>query len=262
MLPPVNQLDLLIDLHVLNPRQGPGGEEQTGLALRLTGLDPGAPLTVADIGCGTGAATLALARLLPQAQITAVDFLSPFLATLQQRCEAAGVADRVTPLAASMDALPFAEARFDLIWSEGAIYNMGFASGVKSWRRFLKPGGWLVVSELTWTTEARPAALQAHWEREYPEVGTAAGKMRVLEQNGYSPQGFFVLPETSWRDAYYRPLQVGFGAFLNRQGHSEAAQAVVAENEHEIALYDACSAHFGYGVYVAKKMDASEDTFA
>lgn len=88
-------LDLLIDLHQHNPRQGPGDDAQTALALRLTGFDTAAPLRVADIGCGTGAATLALARLLPQAQITAVDFLPPFLVKLHERAQAAGVDGRI-----------------------------------------------------------------------------------------------------------------------------------------------------------------------
>ena len=249
----MDHLDLLIDLHLPNPRQGPGSDAQTELALRLTALDLTAPLTVADIGCGTGAATMALARLLPQAQITAVDFLAPFLTQLQQRGEATGVADRVTVLEASMSGLPFADGQFDLLWSEGAIYNMGFENGVESWRRFLKPGGVLAVSELTWTTHARPPELQAHWEREYAEVGTASDKMHVLERHGYSPLGYLVLPESCWLANYYRPLQAGFGDFLNRHGHSEAARAVVTENEQEIALYEAHKTHFSYGVYVAKK---------
>jgi SAM-dependent methyltransferase len=226
-------LELLIDLHLPNPRQGPGGDAQTEFALRLTGLDPAAPLNVADIGCGTGAATLALAR---------------------QRSETAGVADRVTTLETSMGELPFAEAQFDLLWSEGAIYNMGFENGVKSWRRFLKPDGVLAVSELTWTTHARPPELQAHWVREYPEVGTASDKIRVLERSGYSPLGYFVLPESCWLANYYRPLQAGFGDFLDRHGYSETAQAVVAENEEEIALYEAHKAHFSYGVYVVTRL--------
>jgi SAM-dependent methyltransferase len=247
----MDHLDLLIDLHQHNPRQGPGDDAQTALALRLTGLDTAAPLRVADIGCGTGAATLALARLLPRAHITAVDFLTPFLGTLRERAHAAGVSGCVTTLEASMDALPFADGAFDLLWSEGAIYNMGFENGVRSWRRFLKPGGVLVASELTWTTHTRPPELQAHWEREYPEVATAADKLSVLERNGYSPLGCFVLPESCWLRDYYVPLRAGFSDFLNRHGHSEAARAVVAENDEEIALFEKYKAFFSYGVYVA-----------
>ena len=248
----MNHIDLLIDLHLHNPRQGPGDDAHTALALRLTGIDPAAPLRVADIGCGTGAATLALARLLPQAQITAVDFLPPFLAMLNEHAQAAGVADRITTLEASMDALPFADGAFDLLWSEGAIYNMGFENGVRSWRRYLTPGGVLVASELTWSTHTRPPELQAHWQREYPEVGTASEKIGVLERNGYSPLGCFVLPESCWLRDYYAPLRAGFSDFLRRQGHSEAARAVVAENERETALYEKYKAFFGYGVYVAQ----------
>lgn len=152
-----------------------------------------------------------------------------------------------------MESLPLGDGQFDLLWSEGAIYNMGFENGVKSWRRFLKPGGVLAVSELTWTTGHRPPELQAHWEREYPEVGTAAVKLGVLDRAGYSPLGYFVLPASCWLDNYYRPLQAGFGDFLSRHGHSEAARAVVSEHEQEIALYEKHKVHFGYGFYVAKK---------
>jgi SAM-dependent methyltransferase len=250
----MDNLHLLIDLHQANPRQGPGDDEQTALALRLTGLDPAAPLRVADIGCGTGASTLALARLLPQASITAVDFLPAFLTQLQRCTAAAGVSGRVTALEASMESLPLGEGQFDLLWSEGAIYNMGFENGVKSWRRFLKPGGVLAVSELTWTTGHRPPELQAHWEREYPEVDTASAKIGVLERHGYSPLGCFVLPASCWLDNYYRPLQAGFGDFLSRHAHSAAARAVVSEHEQEIALYEKHKASFGYGFYVAQKV--------
>ncbi len=251
----MSDMDLLIDVHLHNQRQGPGTDACSEMALRLSGLRTTDPLKVADIGCGTGAAALALAALLPQAQITAVDFLGPFVERLTQRAADAGLAHRVRPLQAQMETLPFEDGQFDLLWSEGAIYNMGFANGVASWRRFLKPAGVLVVSELTWTTHTRPAGLQAHWEREYAEVDTAAAKLGVLERQGFAPLGFFVLPEQAWLDNYYHPLQAGFSDFLQRHRHSEAALALVLENEQEMALYQEHKAYFSYGMYVARRVD-------
>ena len=135
--------------------------------MELAGLDRSRPLKIADIGCGTGASTILLAKEL-DADITAVDFLPEFLDELQIRASEQGVADRITTLNCSMDALPFEEGEFDVIWSEGAIYNIGFEAGVSAWRRFLKPGGKLIVSEITWLSATRPAELQSHWHSEYP----------------------------------------------------------------------------------------------
>ena len=56
----------------------------------------------------------------------------------------------IETLAKSMDSLTFAEESLDLIWSEGAIYNMGFGKGIEAWRPFLRSGGVLAVSEITW----------------------------------------------------------------------------------------------------------------
>jgi SAM-dependent methyltransferase len=248
----VDDLQLLIDLHKDGPRQGPGGDVETRLAIALSGLKGTANLEVADLGCGTGASTLVLTREL-DAHVTAVDILPEFLARLENAAGRAGVADRITTLAASMQALPFAEASYDAIWSEGAIYNVGFAAGIAAWRKYLKPGGILAVSELTWLTGERPEELQVHWEREYPEVDTASGKMAVLERLGFSPIGYFPLPEQCWLDNYYRPLQRRFPEFLDRHEASEAARTLVAAEEREIALYERYKNLVGYGYYVARK---------
>jgi SAM-dependent methyltransferase len=251
----MDAMGLLIDLHRDGERQGPGSDEDTLGALDLTGVDRAAPLAVADIGCGTGASTLTLAAALPRAHLTAVDFLQPFLDELGQRASRAGAADRITSLCASMDDLPLPDGAFDLVWSEGAIYNIGFDAGTRAWRRLLKPGGVLVASELTWLTERRPAALQAHWDAEYPEVDLASAKMRVLERNGYSPLGYRVLPPRAWLDNYYRPMQARLDAFLARHGQAEAARAVVEAERREIALYEHHREHVGYGIYVARRTE-------
>ena len=245
---------LLIDLHKQGHRQGPGGDAETEIALSLTMIDRDAPLKIADIGCGTGASTLQLARLLKNSHITAVDFLQDFLDVLNKEAKSTGIADRISTLARSMDDLPFADEEFDVIWSEGAIYNIGFEKGVKDWRRYLKTDGLLVASEITWISDSRPAEIQAHWDNEYPEINLASAKIRVLEKHGYSPIGYFVLPVHCWLDEYYRPMQARFDDFLNRNGNSKEVCEIVAAERHEIDLYERNKDHFSYGVYVGRKL--------
>ncbi len=249
----MDEMQILIDLHKDGARQGPGGDDETRLAITLSGLRGQPDLRVADIGCGSGASTLLLADEL-DAHITAVDFLPEFLDKLMRDAAAAGLADRITPLAESMDALTFEAGSLDAIWSEGAIYNMGFEAGIIAWRPFLKPGGILAVSELTWLTGERPAELQAHWNTEYPQVDTASAKLAILEKHGFSPIGYLTLPEHCWLDNYYQPMRGRFSSLLEAHGHSEMAEAIVAAEEAEIALYEQYREFFSYGFYIAKKV--------
>lgn len=182
-----------------------------------------------------------------------MDFLQDFLNVLEERAEKAGLSVKISTLCRSMDDLPFADEEYDVIWSEGAIYNIGFAKGVADWNRYLKKGGRLVVSEITWLADSRPPELQKHWESEYPEIDVASAKMAALERNGYSPIGYFVLPEVCWLDNYYRPMQERFEGFLARNGNSEAARAIVDAEKREIELYERYRAYYGYGVYIARK---------
>jgi SAM-dependent methyltransferase len=240
----MDDLSLLIDLHISADRQGPGGTAETRRAIELSGLSRRQKLKIADIGCGTGASTLVLAQDL-DARVVAVDFLPDFLDVLRSRAAQAGLADRIDTVNASMDELPFDANSLDAIWSEGAVYNIGFENGVRMWRPFLKPGGILAVSELTWLTASRPAELEDHWCRQYPEVGTAASKLYVA------------LPEHCWLDGYYRPMQQRFPAFLARHASSGAARAVVAAEAQEIDLYERHRAFVSYGFYIARKVDTA-----
>lgn len=249
----MEDLSLIIDLHKDGHRQGPGGDEQTRLAIDLSGLAKQSNLKVADIGCGTGASTRVLAKSL-SASITAVDFLPDFLSRLKSNIENSELDNRITTLEASMDSLPFAEQSLDAIWSEGAIYNMGFNAGAKAWRPFLKPGGILAASEITWLTDTRPAELNQHWQQEYPEIDTASGKIAVLEANGFSPIGYFPLPQTCWLENYYRPMQARFAEFLDRHSHTDTARAIVAAEQTEISLYERYSSYVSYGYYIARKV--------
>ena len=211
------------------------------------------PLKIADIGCGTGASTMLLAREL-DAQVTAVDFLPEFIDVLKTRADSEGLIDKISPIIASMDNLPFDDEEYDVIWSEGAIYNIGFKKGVDEWKRFLKPEGFLVVSEITWTTSERPFELQNHWESEYPEIDTASAKINILEKAGYTPVAYFILSDHCWLNNYYRPMQNSFSDFLAKNANSEDARNIVEAEKKEITLYQKYKNYFSYGVYIAKRL--------
>ena len=154
-----------------------------------------------------------------------------------------------------MEDLPFEPASLDVIWSEGAIYNIGFETGIQSWRKFLKPGGILAASDLTWLTGERPTEIAEHWQREYPGVAMASEKIAQLEAQGYRVEGYFPLPEQCWQENYYHAMQIQFENLLEKYDHSDSAKAIVAAEQAEISLYERFSDYFGYGFYIARKLD-------
>ena len=297
------EFSLQVDLHKGQARQGPGGEDETRQALMLTGLftTESSETTsssldrvvwkIADLGCGTGAGTLALARLIPELlqqqkpqsrqymiDITAVDLSSQFLTVLEQRAQkqqqekigdnnkndnniAVEIHTKCGSMAADSLALLFPsqdESSLDMIWSEGAIYNIGFETGIKTWKPFLKASGILAVSEITWTTPAsvRPKEIQEYWDKEYPEMTTAAVNMALLEQHGYAVVGYFVLPPHCWLQNYYRPLQEHFHDFVEGQRATleKQATATVESYQEEIRMYETYKDYYSYGFYIARKV--------
>lgn len=248
----MDDFQILVDLHKENQRLGPGSDEYTRLALELSGLKERSGLRVADIGCGTGASTLVLAEEL-DAEITAVDLFPEFLAELEGRAATRKLRGRIELMEASMEELPFVPDSLDAIWSEGAVYNLGFEQGVETWAPFLKQGGVIALSEITWLTSERPAELQEHWDEAYPEVNLASAKISVLEKHGFTPIGYFPLPTSCWLEGYYRPLRERIPELLARYGNSEQARACVEAEEREIALYERNQDFVSYGFYIARK---------
>ena len=124
------------------PRQGPGSNEYTRKAYKfLTGLPP--QPNILDVGCGSGMQTLELARI-SEGQIIALDNYQPFLDDLKRHTEAEGLDNKIKTVNCSMFELPFAKDTFDLIWSEGAIFVIGFEKGLREWKPLIKYGGYLV----------------------------------------------------------------------------------------------------------------------
>jgi len=110
------------------------------------------------LGCGTGAQPKVLSNNL-NGNITALDLFQPFLNVLEEKINS----QKVFAFQGSMEDLPFEKECFDLIWSEGAIYNMGFENGLKYIHPFLQMDGVIALSEITWLTNERPAEIETFW---------------------------------------------------------------------------------------------------
>ena len=247
-----SDVTILVNFFNSLERQGPGLENLTLKAWNLTGLDAEASITAADLGCGNGGPTLSLAKH-TKAQITAVDIFEDFLARLNERAVALGVSKQVRTHQGSMNELPFEKNSLDLIWSEGAIYNMGFKLGIQYLRPFLKEDGVLAVSEVIWTTKERPKEVEDFWNANYPEIATSKEKITILEQNGYKLLGDFVLPEEAWLEGYYLPIEAHVPSFLAKHPDHNSAKVFTDSMLEEAAFYKMYKDYFSYGFYVVKK---------
>jgi ubiquinone/menaquinone biosynthesis C-methylase UbiE len=145
--------------------QGPGSEDCTLRALDAVGELAGSP-RILDVGCGTGSQTLVLARRCG-GNVVAVDIDPVSLDDVKRRAQSAGLGEQIETLACSMTELDFPDESFDLIWSEGAIYNLGFEAGLTLWRPLLPPGGHLAVSEASWLVPANRWISSKKWKKRF-----------------------------------------------------------------------------------------------
>ena len=232
-------------------RQGPGSDESTQRALSMI-HDLVADSVIADLGCGCGSQTLQLA-LHTQAKVKALDLFPLFIDKLKERCRKAGVSDRVEAIEGDMCNLPFEKASLDVIQSEGAIYNIGFKRGITEWREYLKPDGWLAVSEASWLTDSRPSEIEDFWNEAYPEIDTIANKVQQLKDARYHDVNTFVLPKECWIDNFYLPQREAQRLFLERYPDNKTAAELVANQRREAELYSRYSDYYGYVFYVARR---------
>jgi SAM-dependent methyltransferase len=226
-------------------RKGPGSEASTLRALSLCPL-PARP-SVADLGCGSGASTLVLARAL-QVPILALDADGTALDDLWEAAKSQGLLHLVMPRTGDMAAPDIAAESLDLLWSEGAIAHIGWPSGLQNWKGLVRSGGVMAITDATWFEEDPPLEARRAWKQWYPGMGTEAANVQVARELGLEVVSHFRLPRKDWWD-YFE--QVAMKCRQHR-GEEDARQTIAAM-QREIELYRRAGESYGYVFYVLKK---------
>lgn len=245
-----HQRAVFFDVHSDLPREGPGDEASLRRALGFVGDLPPQP-RVLDIACGPGGQTLDLAQALPNAEITAFDLHAPFVARLKTRAQDLGLERRIHAHVADMTAIPMEFGTFDLIWCEGAAYNMGVPEALKAWHGLLNPGGKIAFSEAVWLRNDAPPELQKFWKDEYPAMQTVDGCRQWVVDAGYTVLGEFVLPDAAWWTHYYTPMEKRVGMLLETYKDDPVGLSVVRECADEIEFHRTYGSYYGYTFIVA-----------
>ena len=245
-----SMLDLLLETHIGLERQGPGSIEVIEQALEFV-----KPLDrfskIADLGCGTGTQTLLLAKYL-SGNITGLDIFPKFIDKLNENARNGNLASRVTGITGSMENLPFQKNSLDLIWSEGAIDNIGFEKGLSHWHDFLKKGGFVAVTCPSWLTKEQPTVVQKFWTDAGRRLDFISDNIETMQKCGYQFIASFVLPEQCWTENYFIPREKAINNLLEKYAGNETMIEYASQNRYETELYSKYSQYYGYVFYIGR----------
>ena len=170
---------------------------------------------ILDVGCGSGIPTLELARL-SQGEVIGIDIDQPALDKFYRRIEDARLAERVQAENCSMFDMNFPDESFDIVWSEGSIYAIGFERGLREWKRLLKTGGSMVVHD---------------------EQGNVREKLEQIANCGYDLKGYFILSEETWWTEYFAPLEKLVNETRTKYPYDQSVLEEIQQAQVELDMY-------------------------
>ena len=205
---------------------------------------------VVDAGCGAGRQTFVLANEL-KTPIHAVDSYQPFLNRLRQRAKEKGITQLVRTHCMDMKDLPSVFPTIDLLWTEGAAYNIGFANALATWAKAVRPNGFAVVSELCWLRDKIPEAVREFFRSGYPEMQSVQQNIATAEEAGYKLFNTYTLPKEAWVKDYYDILEPRAKSLAN---HSDVVlRDFAVETLKEIETFKISEDSYGYVFYVLQR---------
>ena len=246
----MENMEYFYELYSGLPRGGPGDNFSTRKAFSFMTDFPLKPL-ILDIGCGPGMQTIELAKL-TRGTIFALDNYQPFLDKLMNNARIEEVQKNIIPKLQSMHEMDFEKETFDIVWSEGALYFLGFKNGLMKCHRLLKPGGYLAVTEAVYLKDNPPQPVIDFWE-EYSDITDIQANLDVINNSGFEIISHFTLPNSSWTEDFYDPMEKQIRILKEKYMDNKKALDVFETMQKEIDVFKKYSEYFGYEFFVMKK---------
>jgi len=235
------------------PRQGPGNRTCAAKALALCSHLPLSPM-VLDLGCGVGGQTIYLAELTSGA-IVAIDRHAPSIERLRATVSELGLSQRISPVVGDMAHTGLPPASFDLVWSEGALYNIGIKNALRTGHGLLRPGGYLVFTDAVWRKENPPVEVKESFDLDYPTMGTISDVLATIDNSGFSLIGHFTLPDDAWWDDFYTPMELRIEELRDKYAADNEALAVLDQLKQEPAMHRRHSDYYAYEFFVLRRVE-------
>ena len=241
-------IEALITLHSGLERQGPGDPDFSDFIIRQLPELPPHPV-IADIGCGAGAGALILASKF-HSRIKAVDFSKEFLDQMMHRAGQDGLQDLIESIECDMGKLDWEPGSIDLLWSEGAAYNISFEGALKAWRPLMATNGIAVISEMNYFSKDVPDNVVQYMKHAYPGIKTESENRELINSSGFKLLALHRLPPSAWWDNYYDPLRENITAL--KDSGDDVMQAVINETEEEMKFFKEYHKDYGYTFYIMR----------
>ena len=112
--------------------------------------------------------------------------------------------------------MDFPNESFDIIWSEGSIYAIGFERGLREWKRFLKPAGFIMVHD---------------------EQGNVKEKLEQISNCGYELLGYFTLSKETWWTEYIASLEKLVNETRTEYPYDQSVLEEIQQAQAELDMY-------------------------
>ena len=135
---------------------------------------------ILDLATGTADLAIAMARRIPEAEVTGGDISEGMLALGREKVAQAGLAERITLVAARAEELPFADGRFDAVTAAFGVRNFAdIGKGLAEMSRVLESGGGVFILEFsTPRSKIFGSLYRFYFHRVLPRIGGMISKDR------------------------------------------------------------------------------------